>query len=129
MRIDPMKPASRRADNKARCSALHRQPAMRAGRRPRMSTKRASSSRVFRLGVLLALVTGVGTASAAESTNEVVAQSQRTRNGAGLQVSSWQPDEPTGFRNSQTIAVQGYMEKGLDLHLAWENTLGYWRRT
>jgi outer membrane protein W len=84
---------------------------------------------MFHLGVMLALVAGVSAAHAGEPTDEVTARSQRARNGAGLQFSSWQPDKPAGFRTSESIALQGYFQKGLDLHLAWENTLGYWRRT
>jgi len=94
-----------------------------------MTTKRASTNRVFQLGVLLSLVAGVTAAHAAEPAHDAAAHSQRARDGAGLQVSSWQPDEPAGFRNDQTIAFHGYFQKGLDQNLAWENTLGYWRQT
>lgn len=93
-----------------------------------MTTPRASTNRVFNL-VLFALVAGVGVAHAGGPTDDVTTRTQRTRNGAGLQISSWQPEEPAGFLNSGTIAFQGYFQKGLDLHLAWENNLGYWRRT
>ncbi len=94
-----------------------------------MTMKSASTSRVLKLSVVLALFAGVSAAHAGEPTDAVAAQSQRARNGAGLQISSWQPDEPAGYRNSESIALQGYLQKGLDQHLAWENTLGYWRRT
>jgi len=94
-----------------------------------MPTKGASTHRWLRLCALLALVVGVSAARAAGSTDDVASQSERARNGAGLQISSWQPDKPAGFRNDQTIAFHGYFQKGLDEHLAWENTLGYWRQT
>jgi hypothetical protein len=94
-----------------------------------MTTRRASTNRVFLMGILFTLVAGVSAARAAEPVDEAVAESQRARNGAGLQLSSWQPDKPAGFQNDQTVAFHGYFQKGLDQHLAWENTLGYWRRT
>ena len=94
-----------------------------------MTTKRASTSWVIQLGIVLAALVGVSAAHAGEPADEATSASQHARNGAGLQISSWQPDERAGFRNAQSIALQGYFQKGLDLHLAWENTLGYWRRT
>ena len=94
-----------------------------------MATKRASTNRSFQLGLLLAFVAGASAARAAGPADDVTSQTERARNGAGLQISSWQPDKPAGFRNDQTIAFHGYFQKGLDEHLAWENTLGYWRRT
>ena len=94
-----------------------------------MAMKGVSTNRAFHLGVLLALVACASTARAAGPTDDVAAQSERARNGAGLQISSWQPDEPAAFQNDQTIAFHGYFQKGLDQHLAWENTLGYWRQT
>src|SRR6185369_17222590 len=97
--------------------------------RPRMAMKGVSTNRAFHVAVLLALVACASVARAAGPTDDLAAQSERARNGAGLQISSWQPDEPAGFQNDQTIAVHGYFQKGLDQHLAWENTLGYWRET
>jgi len=94
-----------------------------------MAMKRVATNRVLHLGVLLALVACASIARAAEPTDDIAAESQRARNGAGLQISSWQPDKPAGFQSDQTIAFHGYLQKGLDQHLAWENTLGYWRRT
>jgi len=93
-----------------------------------MATRRASTNQVFRLSLLLALVVCASAARAAGPAYGAEAESQRARNGAGLQISSWQPDKPAGFQNDQTMAFHGYFQKGLDQHLAWENTLGYWRR-
>ena len=93
-----------------------------------MTSSRATI-RVFHLGLLLALVAAAPVARAADATDDVTARTQRARNGAGVLVSTWQPDEPTGFLNSETPAFQAYLQKGLDQHLAWENTLGYWQRT
>ena len=93
-----------------------------------MNTRRAATDPLLPLALLIALIAGATAARAGEPTDEVTARTQRSRNGAGLQVSSWRPDEPAGLRSSSTIAVQGYLQKGIDLHIAWENTLGYWER-
>lgn len=93
-----------------------------------MNTHRAATKPLFPLALLLTLIAGASTALAGEPTDEVTATTQRGRNGAGLLVSSWRPDEPAGFSNSSGVEVQGYLQRGLDLHLAWENTLGYWQR-
>ena len=94
-----------------------------------MTTKRTLRSGVISAAPWLALALITGPAFAAVPTDAIVAQAQHSRDGAGLQVSSWQPDEPTGFANTNTASFHGYFTKGLDQHLAWENTLGYWGRT
>jgi len=94
-----------------------------------MTTNRISTSRLSTLALTLALTAASTAAYAADPTDEVVSGAQRARGGAGLQVSSWQPDAPAGLSHSETAAFQGYLQKGLDMHLAWENTLGYWQRT
>lgn len=94
-----------------------------------MKPYRAATHPLVPLTLVLVLAAAAGAANAGEPTDDVTARTQRVRNGAGLQISSWRPDEPAGFRNSRSPAVQGYLQKGLDLHLAWENTLGYWQRT
>lgn len=92
-----------------------------------MTTNRSLWTRTFRLGVALALFIAAGAVQAAD-VDDVTASTQRARNGGGLKISSWQPDEPAGQSHQGSLAFQGYFEKGLDLHLAWENTLGYWNR-
>jgi opacity protein-like surface antigen len=84
---------------------------------------------LLRLGVALALLAVAGAARAADPADDVTASTQRARNGGGLRIGSWRPDEPAGMSHTGAVAFQGWFEKGLDLHLAWENTLGYWRRT
>jgi hypothetical protein len=87
-----------------------------------------STKRALPLALVLALST-TATAHAAYPRDEATSGTEQLRNGAGLQVSSWQPDKPIGFDNTGTMAFQGYLLKGLDLHLAWDNTLGFWQRT
>lgn len=92
-----------------------------------MTTNRVWSSRFCVLMLSLSLCAGV--AHAADAADPVAAGTQRQRNGGGLQISTWQPEEQAGVENSSMVAFQGWFEKGLDLHLAWQNTIGYWHRT
>lgn len=86
-----------------------------------------TASRYLAVVALFALpLTGV--ANAAAVPDSIEARTQRIRNGAGLSVGSWRPEEPTGFRHEGIPSFQGWLEKGLDLHLAWLNTVGYWHR-
>jgi hypothetical protein len=53
------------------------------------------------------------------------------RRGAGLRVGVWDVrglSEVSGARVSETPLIEGYFQKGLDLHLALENTVGVYRR-
>jgi hypothetical protein len=53
------------------------------------------------------------------------------RRGAGLRVGVWDVrglSEVSGARVSETPLFEGYFQKGLDLHLALENTVGVYRR-
>ena len=94
-----------------------------------MTTNAVSKNRLFYAGVLLSLSVCAGLARAADPVDNVAAGTQRERNGGGVQVSTWQPKKQAGVSNTGMAAFLGYFEKGLDLHLAWQNTLGYWRRT
>ena len=94
-----------------------------------MAKNHASTSRAFPAALLLAFTATAGSAFAAVPTDAIVAQAQRARNGAGLQISSWQPEAPAGSISTSTASFRGYFTNGLDQHLAWENTLGYWART
>lgn len=56
---------------------------------------------------------------------------KRARNGAGLRAGIWNVRglaDPQGGTASEGMAFEGYFEKGLDRHLAWENTIGFWSR-
>jgi opacity protein-like surface antigen len=69
---------------------------------------------------------------AAAQPDDLEARTKRARNGAGLRFGTWQVRglaDPQGGSSSESPAFEGYFEKGLDLHLAWENTFGFWRRT
>jgi len=60
------------------------------------------------------------------------AVTKRARNGGGLRLGVWNVRglvDPQGGSATETMAFEGYFEKGLDLHLAWENTIGFWQRT
>jgi hypothetical protein len=53
------------------------------------------------------------------------------RRGAGLRIGVWDVrglTEVSGARVSETPLFEGYFQKGLDLHLALENTVGVYRR-
>lgn len=57
---------------------------------------------------------------------------KRMRQGAGLRGGAWWVQdlpEVSDAEYSQTPAFEGYFQKGLDLHLAIETTLGLWRRS
>ena len=92
-----------------------------------MTTNRVCVSRLLIL--MLSLSACASPAHAADAADPVAAGTQRERNGGGIQASSWQPKEQAGVKNTGMVAFQGWFERGLDLHLAWLNTLGYWRRT
>ena len=92
-----------------------------------MTTNRVSMGRLIAL--LLSLSAFASFAHAADAADPVTAGTQRERNGGGVQISTWQPKDQAGVKNTGMAAFQGWFEKGLDLHLAWENTIGYWHRT
>lgn len=53
------------------------------------------------------------------------------RNGAGFHVGSWRVHdlETANGTSEETPVFEGYLQRGLDLHLALESSLGFWRRT
>ena len=57
-------------------------------------------------------------------------QAQLARRGGGVRVGFWDVRDlgvPDGGRESETPAFEGYVRKGLDAHLALENSVGFWR--
>ena len=71
-------------------------------------------------------------APARARSEEIESVTKRARNGGGLRFGVWNVrglTDPQGGTASQSMAFEGYFEKGLDRHLAWENTIGFWRRT
>ena len=59
-------------------------------------------------------------------------RTQKARGGAGLRAGQWTVRDlttPSGGEDTETLAFEGYFQKGLDLHLAVENTIGFWQRS
>jgi hypothetical protein len=88
---------------------------------------------VSRLAVTsLALGIAVFAGDAAAQADTVTEQRVKAmRRGAGLRVGTWDVrglTQVTGARVSETPLFEGYFQKGLDLHLALENTVGMYRR-
>jgi outer membrane protein W len=70
--------------------------------------------------------------TATRITSEIEADAKRIRNGAGLRVGSWSLQghtTPGGATESHTAHLEGYFAKGIDLHLALENSVSFWRLT
>lgn len=58
-------------------------------------------------------------------------RAKRMRRGAGVQAGMWDVrglGEVSGARVNESPLFEGYFQKGLDLHLAMENTIGVYRR-
>ena len=58
-------------------------------------------------------------------------RAQLARRGGGVRAGTWAvrgEDAPSGVTVSETPALEGYVRKGLDAHLALENSIGFWRR-
>jgi hypothetical protein len=58
-------------------------------------------------------------------------RTQMARRSGGVRVGSWNVRNlatPSGGRESETPAFEGYVRKGIDAHLALENSIGFWRR-
>jgi hypothetical protein len=69
--------------------------------------------------------------SAAQADTVTERRVKAMRRGAGLRVGVWDVrglGEVSGARVSETPLFEGYFQKGLDLHLALENTVGVYRR-
>lgn len=98
-------------------------------RRRWRADQRTLVRRILAAFILLLLASALPAHAQSEN---VEARTKRARNGAGLRFGTWQVrglSDPQGGSSSESPAFEGYFEKGLDLHLAWENTLGFWRRT
>jgi hypothetical protein len=61
---------------------------------------------------------------------ELERRAERARRGGGLRVGAWSvKNSATGSPSvSSTPAFEGFYRHGLDLHLAFENSIGFWRR-
>ena len=69
-----------------------------------MTTRSSSTTRALPLALVLAVLAAAP--AVAQTNGEATAGTQRLRNGARLQASTWQPDKPAGFENMETIAFQ-----------------------
>ena len=59
-------------------------------------------------------------------------QARLARRGGGVRVGTWDVRglaTVAGATASRTPALEGYVRRGLDLHLALEHSVGFWRRT
>jgi hypothetical protein len=92
----------------------------------------------FLFATLFALTMGAEVAKAqtdstATRTNaDFEAEAKRSRGGAGLRGGSWSLQghtTPSGATERRTPLLEGYFAKGLDLHLALENSVSFWRLT
>jgi hypothetical protein len=88
------------------------------------------------LAAFFALTLGAGAAraqtspAADRSSNDIEAEAKRSRSGAGLRGGSWTLQghtTPSGATETRTPLFEGYFAKGIDLHLALENSVSFWR--
>lgn len=94
-------------------------------------------SRIVRRSTFVAVLLGAVApvaASAQESTPEsqLERDARLARRGAGLRGGAWEVrglTETGGVEYATTPAFEGFFQKGLDKHLAWENSIGFWRRS
>lgn len=85
--------------------------------------------RVAILGALVAMASGNNAAAQADSATEQRVKAMRR--GAGLRVGMWDVRglaQVSGARVDEWPLFEGYFQKGLDLHLALENTVSVFRR-
>jgi opacity protein-like surface antigen len=78
------------------------------------------------------LLSVVSTNSLAATSDDPASQAKRARGGGGLRVGTWQViglDEPGAPSSTETVAAEGWYQKGFDIHIALESTLGFWQRT
>jgi len=91
-----------------------------------MKVIRGCNARTLTLIATAVLALAAWTRSSASSDFSTEAP-QRTRGGAGLRAATWQVidlDDVSGITQ-----YEGWFQKGLDLHLVLESTLGYWQHT
>lgn len=78
----------------------------------------------------LAMLSLVAWAAVAGADDDMEARTARASNGAGIRVGDWAVERlPGGSGSSRTPSIEGYFQKGLDMHLVWENMIGYWGET
>jgi hypothetical protein len=96
-----------------------------------MNTCERAALRALVAGVIIMALGGQAVPAGAADT-DIELQAKHARQGAGLRFGTWQVRnlvDPAGGSASTSPAFEGYFEKGLDRHLSWESTVGFWRRT
>jgi len=96
-----------------------------------MPARLGRRSRTF-MPIVIALVVLASSPSWGAAGDDAETGAKRARGGGGLRAGSWQVDgldEPASGSASESITAEGWFQKGLDLHLALESTLGFWQRT
>ena len=81
--------------------------------------------------IVVAFLTLAAFPSWSTAGDDIEASTKRARGGGGVRAGDWQVHEledPANGSSSETITVEGWFQKGLDLHLAVESTLGFWQR-
>jgi hypothetical protein len=72
------------------------------------------------------------TSALAAQESQTEEQARLARRGAGIRVGLWDVRglaEVTSAEYSETPLFEGYLQHGLDRHLAMQNSIGFWRRT
>lgn len=99
----------------------------------RETTERwAAGGAILALALLLVGSAVPARAQEAGGTESVEEAAKQKRKAAGLRAGTWlvtDLPEPDGASISTRPAFRGYFQNGLDLHLAVENSIGYWGRT
>jgi opacity protein-like surface antigen len=82
--------------------------------------------------IAIILLSVVCSNSLAAANDDPSVQAKRARGGGGLRVGTWQVvglDEPGAPSSTESVAAEGWYQKGFDLHIALESTMGFWQRT
>ena len=94
-----------------------------------MSAPRSRNHRNLALSALA--LTALAAWPVVGAADDIESQARRARGGAGLRIGTWQVQdlaEPASGSASETASFEGWFQKGLDLHLVLENTVGFWQR-
>jgi hypothetical protein len=84
------------------------------------------------VSVVVALCVLSGTHPIAAQESQTEEQARLARRGAGIRVGVWDVRglaEVANAEYSETPLFEGYLQHGLDRHLAMQNSIGFWRRS
>jgi hypothetical protein len=92
-----------------------------------MKANRGLNPRALTLIAAAALTLAASPRTSAAGANDFILEAppQRVRGGAGLRAATWQVVDLADA--SGITQYEGWLQKGLDLHLVLESTLGYWQ--